>query len=267
MNLIEAFLLGLIQGLTEFLPVSSSGHLVIAQGLWSQSEQHILFNIIVHLGTLTAVLIFVRRELAALARVFFSGAWLHPARAWQEEPSFRLLIMIALACIPTAFLGFVLNDWFKALFNSPRAAGTALLVTGFILMATRSRICQEACLEEPTPAKAALLGLAQGLAIVPGISRSGTTIAVGLFLGLERNVAAKFSFLMFIPAVLGALVLELGEKSCLPLSPGPALIGFLAAGVSGYLALVLLVRLLAHGKFYLFAPYCWAIGLTAVFLG
>ncbi len=105
------------------------------------------------------------------------------------------------------------------------------------------------------------------MAIIPGISRSGTTIAAGLFMGLERNVAARFSFLMFIPAVLGALLMELGGFSGEGLTPAPALVGFLTAGLSGYLALVLLVKLLAHGKFYLFAPYCWLIGLIALFLG
>ena len=267
MGLLEAFVLGLLQGLTEFLPVSSSGHLVIAQGLWGEVQPQVLFNIILHLGTLTATVLFVRRELAGLIRVFFSRAWLRPARAWQEEPFFRLLVLLILACIPTALLGLLFSSRVEELFASTRAAGAALLVTGLILFATRHRICREARQKEPRPWQALALGLAQGMAIVPGISRSGTTITAGLFLGLERNVAARFSFLMFIPAVLGALLLELGHSSGSALSPGPALVGFLAAGLSGYLALVLLIRLLARGKFYLFAPYCWAVGLAALILG
>ena len=267
MNFIEALSLGLIQGLTEFLPVSSSGHLVIAQGLWGFSEPQMMFDIILHLGTLCAVVIFLRNELIALGRVFFSAVWLHPVRAWQEEPDFRLLVMIVIGCLPTALIGFVLADYFEALFSSTKAVGGALIATGFILFATRSKICRQTGLKEPTPAKAFVLGLAQGLAIIPGISRSGTTIAAGLFLGLERNVAARFSFLLFIPAVLGALLLEMVKASGPALIPGPALVGFVAAGLSGYLALAWLVRLLAHGKFFLFAPYCWLIGLVALVAG
>lgn len=267
MGLLESFVLGIIQGLTEFLPVSSSGHLVIAQGLWGETEPQVLFNIIVHLGTLTATVVFVWRELTGLVRIFFSKAWLHPVRAWQEEPFFRLLIALVLACIPTALLGFAFSDWFEKLFASPRAAGAALIVTGFILFATRLEFFARAQRQEPGPGRALILGLAQGMAIVPGISRSGTTIAAGLFLGLERNAAARFSFLMFIPAVLGALLLELGHSSGASLGWGSALLGFAAAAGSGYLALILLVRLLDRGKFHLFAPYCWLVGVAALIWG
>ncbi len=267
MNLFEALSLGLVQGLTEFLPVSSSGHLVIAQGLWGFSEPQIMFDIILHLGTLAAVVLFVRRELVELIKVFFSKSWLHPIVSWREKPQFRLLMMILIACVPTALIGFAIRGWFAGLFGSTRAVGVALMATGLILFATRSRTCQNTCIQEPNPARAALMGLAQGLAIIPGISRSGTTIAAGLFLGLERNMAARFSFLLFIPAVFGALLLEMGQASATTLNPGPALTGFFAAALSGYLALVLLLKLLAHGKFYIFAPYCWLLGLISIWAG
>ena len=269
MNLFEALSLGLVQGLTEFLPVSSSGHLVIAQGLWGFSEPQIMFDIILHLGTLAAVVLFVRRELVELIKVFFSKSWLHPIVSWREKPQFRLLMMILIACVPTALIGFAIRGWFAGLFGSTRAVGVALMATGLILFATRSRTCQNTCIQEPNPAKAALLGLAQGLAIIPGISRSGTTIAAGLFLGLERNMAARFSFLLFHSGGFRRPAPGDGASLRHDLEPrtSPDRI-FRRAALSGYLALVLLLlKLLAHGKFYIFAPYCWLLGLISIWAG
>ena len=267
MNLLEAFSLGLVQGLTEFLPVSSSGHLVIAQGLWGISEPQIMFDIILHLGTLVAVVLFLRKELAQMAGVLFSGAWLNPVKSWREDSPFRIMVMVLIACVPTALIGFILRDRFEELFASTRAVGFALLATGAILFATRHRICRETCQEEAGPGQGGPPGPGPGAGHHPGISRSGTTIAAGLFLGLERTAAARFSFLLFIPAVFGALLLEVGKASGADLSAGPAITGFLVSAGSGYLALVLLLKLLAHGKFFIFAPYCWLLGLIAIWAG
>jgi len=264
LDFLTALALGLVQGLTEFLPVSSSGHLVLAQSLFGFREPQLLFDIVLHLGTLAAVVIFVRKELAELIRTACSRVWLKPLKAWRENPSFRLLILIVIGCLPTALIGAVFKDWLTSLFASTRAVGFALMATGFFLAATRLMGSDKTGRSLPRPWEALAVGAAQGLAIIPGLSRSGATIAAGLFFGLDRAQAARFSFLLFVPAVIGALGLELSR----PAGPGldllPAATGFLSAAAAGYLALVWLVKLLIKGRFHLFAPYCWLIGGTTL---
>ncbi len=263
----QALILGLVQGLSEFLPVSSSGHLVLIQRLWGLREPALLFDITLHLGTLVAVAIFVRREIKGLVLAAIKAPWLSLGalgQAWRQEVFFRLLVLIVVASIPTAVIGYAFKDVFTALFASPRAVGWALVATGLVLAATR--------LKRPGPKGpgelgwlgAAAIGAAQGLAIIPGLSRSGATIAAGLFVGLERQSAARFSFLLSLPAIVGALALELTEARTMNVGLAPALIGFLAAAGSGYLALVALMRIVLQGRFHFFAPYCGLVGLLTL---
>ncbi len=248
----EAMLLGLVQGLTEFLPVSSSGHLLIAQTLLGRVAQGITFEVAVHLGTLGAILFHYRRRLAALLR----GA----VRA--ERAALDYLGKLALATLPAVLAGLLLRAPVEALFEQPVVAGFALLVTGALLFSTR-RTLPGATLDAPGWRAAGLIGLAQALAIVPGLSRSGITVAVALMLGVRPLAAAEFSFLLGAIAIAGASLLELPEL----LTAEPAVLRACALGggvalLAGFAALLLFVRLLRTHRFHLFAWYCFALGTT-----
>jgi undecaprenyl-diphosphatase len=265
--LLPAVALGVVQGLTEFLPVSSSGHLVIASHLLRFAEPSLLFDTLLHVGTLLPVLWLYRADLCAILRGLRRfGA---PARAWREDRGFRLLVCVVIGTAPTALIGLTLGGLFTRLFGSPTVVGVTFLVTGGILMASRLSP-QPLAQEEPedshlslSAARALWVGLAQGVAITPGISRSGTTITAALLLGIERTMAARLSFLLSIPAILGAVLLQLRG----PLSStgwSVYLAGALAAALSGYLALRWLVGLVRRGSFHRFAFYVWPLGLAVL---
>lgn len=268
--LLPALLLGLVQGLTEFLPVSSSGHLVVGSHLLRFTAPSLLFDVVLHVGTLLPVLWLYRVDLWGMLRGL--GGVAAPARAWREDRGFRLGACVVIGTLPTALMGALLEDLFERLFSSPVVVGVTFLVTGAILMTSRLAR-QPAATDEPadshlglTPLRALLVGVAQGLAITPGISRSGTTITCGLLLGIERTMAARLSFLLSIPAILGAVVLQLRK---LEPAGGSALLwiyaaGALAAALSGYLALRWLVRLVRRGSFHRFAYYLWPLGLAVL---
>ena len=251
----QAVGLGFLQGLTEFLPVSSSGHLVLGQRLLGLTEPELLFDVAVHAGTLLAVVAVFWRDLWDMLR----GLW-DPA-----GPGRRLIWLVVAGSIPTAILGLAARDFFERMFSSLAAVGIALLLTGALVWVTRYLPRGHRDLNRTGAGRAFWVGLAQGLAITPGLSRSGTTISVGLMLGLERRLAAHYSFLLSIPAVGGALLLQ-GREAILaggaPLTP--LVVGGLAAAVSGYGALRLLLGVVQAGRLHLFAPYCWLLGLTAL---
>lgn len=266
MDLWTAFILGIVQGLTEFLPVSSSGHLVLVQKLVALPGNYLFFDIIVHAGTLIAVLVYLRRELAGIARAACSRAWLEPLGSFRSDPDFRRLLLVLLATIPTGLMGLLFKDWCLTLFNSIEAVGWALLATGVILMTTRW-VARSTPLDRPGPANALVMGIAQGLAVIPGVSRSGSTIAAGLLTGLRREEAARFSFLMAVPAILGAVLLESLGGGANEIGAGPLIVGFIIAGLTGYAALAILVKVLNSGRFHWFAYYCWAVGGLILFGG
>jgi undecaprenyl-diphosphatase len=270
---LQALLLGIVQGLTEFLPVSSSGHLVLAQAWLGEdffaASDAVFFDLVLHVGTLLPVLWFYRVDLGRIVRSVFDfggvkdglGAWL------KADPDRWLAFLVVVATVPTGIIGVTLEDTFESLFSTVIPVAVALAFTGAMLFSTRT-------LKDPlsSPAfgigMALLIGLAQGVAITPGISRSGSTIAVALFLGLPREMAARFSFLLSIPAILGAVVLK--SRHGIPLENidyGAVALGFLAAVVVGYGALVLLVALVKKGGLHRFAWYLWPAALAAfVFL-
>ncbi|KIX15009.1 undecaprenyl-diphosphate phosphatase [Dethiosulfatarculus sandiegensis] len=258
LDLMDSIWLGLVQGLTEFLPVSSSGHLVLGQKLLGLSEPAILFDVVVHVGTLLAVFACFYKDIWAMIR----SLWATDHEAGEGR---RLLYLVIVGSVPTALMGFFLKDLFESMFGSLYAVGLALIVTGFLLTATRLAQSGGRSLMQVGAGRALLIGLAQGMAITPGISRSGTTISIGLLLGMDRKLAAHYSFILSIPAIMGALLLEL-----LHLEPGvgiftPSLmLGGATAAVSGFLALKVLLRVVDRGKLHLFSPYCWALGLAAL---
>ncbi len=282
MTLLQAFILGIVQGLTEFLPISSSGHLVIGQHLFGLEHANLAFDVSVHVGTLGAVVIFFRRDIQAILAALLSYRPVRRPTApggrlamRRPDADVRLAFLVVLGSVPTALVGLVLKRFEETLFASPLIAGMMLLVTGGVLYLTRRP--QMAARANPGSTRpmtairirdSLLIGLVQGLAVMPGISRSGATIATGLFAGLEPQAAARFSFLLSIPAVAGAALLVLAEA----LAQGqvdvvPCLAGGLTALVVGYAALILLVYLINKGKLYTFAPYCWVAGIAAIALG
>jgi undecaprenyl-diphosphatase len=243
-------LLGLVQGATEFLPVSSSGHLVLLEAILGVSQEGILFEVAVHLATLAAVLAFYRRRVIELV-----------AGAGRGSPeALRYGAKLALATLPAVAAALVARAFFESLYEDPGAVGVALLLTGSLVFTMR-RTSARAQLEEPSWAAAFAIGCAQAVAIVPGVSRSGATVAVALALGMTPVRAAEFSFLMSVIAILGATVLQLPSfEAASDAALGEIAVGSLVALISGFLALALFVRLLRGRSAYRFAYYAWALG-------
>jgi undecaprenyl-diphosphatase len=264
----QAAILGVLQGLTEFLPISSSGHLVLAQRLFGITEPEVFFDLILHLGTLLAVVAFYRTEffgMLAELKVFFQ-----PDRikvSFRTRPLFRLGVLIVLGSIPTALIGLVFKDFLESLFSSLFAVGIDLLLTAcfLIISAFSKNVKFKSELEFPVWAAMAI-GFMQGLAIAPGLSRSGVTISFAIMLGIERTLAARFSFLLSIPAVAGAILLSIPDAGSSVFPRNASAIGFAASALTGFIALVLLAVVLKKDRFHLFAPWCIAAGILALYL-
>jgi len=252
-----ALFLGITQGLTEFLPVSSSGHLVLFQQFIDIGDNEVLFDLVLHLGTLVPVLWFYRDWVFKLVRDPIGGEG-----PFLERTGVKWIGWLIAASIPTAIIGLTLEDQFEALFSDPGALVVTFSITGMLLWAS-GRFDHSARGRALSIPLAIVLGIAQGIAITPGISRSGTTIAVALMLGIEREQAARFSFLMSVPAIGGALLLKLRDVQPDSLDFPQLAVGGLAAMITGYLALVLLVRLVRAGRMSAFAWYVFAIAAVA----
>lgn len=270
MDPLQAIVLGIIQGLTEFLPVSSSGHLVIFQSLFGLKEPELLFNISVHIGTLVAIFGIFFKEIRSIIltmvrfpRLMISSGSI--SGLFTENKDIRIAGLIVIGSCPTALLGIFFNKIADQVFASVGIVGIMLLVTGSILWLTRNTGIEGRNIKNVTVKDAIIIGLVQGMAILPGISRSGSTISVALFLGVDRETAARYSFLLSIPAILGALLIMLTSSTTLGTASGGIMIlGSLIAGVVGYFALKILLRLVKKGKLYRFAPYCWFAGAFAL---
>lgn len=264
-----------MQGITEFLPVSSDGHLVLFQGLFGMTEPHLLFNVTLHMGTLAAILFVFRKDVGHLVR---AALRVFANRKLGDNPDERMLLAIVAGCVPTALIGVIFAHRIEQMFASITAAGVGLLITGlFLLSASRRMISAKETpprFSETVPLACALLiGTGQGLAIAPGISRSGTTIAIALLLGVERELAARFSFMLAIPAIFGAFIFEMKDYSpaaqggLQAVGTGATLLGTLVALLTGIIALNLLLRVVKRGKLSGFAYYCWAVGFAAIAIG
>ena len=265
MDTIQALILGLVQGLTEFLPVSSSGHLVLVPWWLGWDDPGLAFDALLHWGTLLAVVIYFWRDwwemLMALVRKV-------QGRAAQGRD--HLLLAILVGTIPAAVLGFLLESFFESMFGQPALVSVFMIITGFLLVFaerwTRSHQ-QGRPMEKLSYLDAVFVGFGQALAIAPGISRSGSTIAAGLVRGLDRPTAARFSFLLGTPIIFGAGLLKL--KDLLEMGTGatgfaPLAVGFLAAFISGVLAIRYLLRYLQRHTLYVFAYYVWAVALLSL---
>lgn len=251
---LAAAVLGILQGATEFLPISSSGHLVLAEHwLPGWRAPGVLFDALLHIGTLASVFIYYRHELIALIVGVLSG----------DPKERRFFAAMIVGSVPTAAIGLTFKDTFEAWFASPVAVGGFLLATAGLLILAR-RAWWLASVEHVSWRDALVVGIFQGLAIAPGVSRSGSTVTAALLRGVEPALAARFSFFLGIPAILGATLLQAldGRADVLPPMPVVA-VGMIAAAVSGILAIRIFVGLLVRGRFLGFAVYCAALGLAA----
>lgn len=263
MNVVQALVLGIVQGATEFAPISSSAHLVLVPWLLAWPEPSLAFDTIVHWGTLVAVLAFFWRDFIALTR-----AWLRSLVERELNPlEAKLAWLIVLGTVPAALMGFFLEDFFAGLLGSPGWVAALLLVTGVILTISEWLGKRQRSLGDLSWLDSLLIGLAQGLAIAPGISRSGATIATGLLRGVKRDAAARFSFLLATPIIFGAGLLQLVElfqAGTLGVQLLLLIVGFLAAAMSGYLCIEFLLTYLRQGRLYAFAIYCWLMGMVSL---
>ena len=251
MNPFEAFVLGIVQGLTEFLPVSSSGHLVLGQALFGVELPGVVFEVTVHVATLCAVCWVYRGRVAAMVR----GA------CTADRASMRDVGLLAVATLPAAAVGVGLRDALEPTFERPVLAATMLLVTGAVVWSIR-HLSRRATGARPTAGGALAIGLAQAAAILPGISRSGSTVAAAAAAGVEPRRAAEFSFLLSIPAIGGAAVLQAPDLGEAGLAVGvlPLAVAFAASALSGVFAIRIFLRMLERRVFHRFAWYCWFVG-------
>lgn len=269
MSFFQAFVLGAVQGVTEFLPISSSGHLVLFQTLFNMKEPMVAFDIALHLGTLLAVLVCFWKDVRDIGndfteslKRFFSKKEVSPSPL--SLPHKGLWVCILITLVPTGMVAIFFKDFFQESFSKLGFVALAWLVTGIFLILSERFQKGQKDLSVISYGDAFWIGLAQGIALMPGISRSGSTILVGLLLGLRKDTAAKFSFLISIPAILAAAVMKLKHGvhffSAYPLQ---SLTGFLVAAVVGYFAIRWLMSVIQKGRFYLFGYYCVAVSLFA----
>ncbi len=253
MNYSDAIILGIIQGLTEFLPVSSSGHLALAQDLigLDAKQSPIIFDLLLHVATLLAVLIYFRKRLLHLIAALFNS---------KRQEDRRLIMLLCVATCPIVVIGLSLKDSLEQVREHPVLVSLLLCITGLILfipgwVKTKSS-------RNPNLRSAIVMGLAQSLALLPGISRSGSTIAAGMTMGIRPALAAEFSFLLAVPAISGATLLKINEISSVPLDQvGIYLAGMSVAFLTGLFAIYAVISSLRHGKFGYFGTYCITIGI------
>ncbi len=267
MSIIQAVILGAIQGVAEFLPISSSGHLALAAYFFGQADVPLLFDVLLHLSTLAAVLIVFRAPLLSLLAVF--GRFIARKPKAGDGEGLKMIVALIIGTAVTAVIGFAIKDlvdpasfgsenqkWFYA------AVSVCLVITGAVLLVS-GRYRPKNTVQVPGPLQAVLVGLAQGIGVIPGISRSGSTIAASLFAGLDRKKAGEFSFLLSIPAILAAFMLELKDADTLvgSVSALPLAVGMLTAFLVGLVSLKFLLGLINRGKLGWFAAYLIPLGL------
>ena len=265
MSILQSLVLGLLQGLTEFIPVSSSGHLVIVPWLLNWPSPGLTYDVMVHLGTLLAVVLYLREDIVSLARAW----WISVRKRSIDTTEARLAWLVLISMVPGVILGVLFNDVIEQFFSSPRIVAVFLLVTGLLLVVSEWLGRRVRGLQEMTWRDALAIGVAQAVAIAPGLSRSGATIAAGLLRDLRRDDAARFSFLMSIPIIAGAAVMQTWSSVQGGISPGEPIhwvIGLVAALTSGYLAVRFLLRYLRLHSLRPFAYYCWVVGLITLAL-
>lgn len=273
MNLIQAILMGIVQGLSEFLPISSSAHLVFTSNFYKvfkgieiaqQSNEEVFFDIMVHLGTLIAVLIFFRKDIAEILKAMWHAL---KSQDWSDKKA-KLGLYIALGTVITVALALPIKDIAEKLVYSPSIVGILLFITGFVLLASEYMSKHFTARRENVDIKTSILiGLAQGLAALPGFSRSGWTIATGLFFGLDRVTAARYSFLLSIPIILGASMVyplvKIDILEAMTYNWTAIIAGTIISGVVGYLCIKYFMKFISKFSLAIFGWYCILAGAGA----
>lgn len=287
MNILKSILLGLVQGLTEFLPVSSSGHLAIfGKILGTNLDSEIYFNVLLHFGTLIAIIIVFHEDIWHMIQEFFQMlliifanfiVFIKRRRGDTKYTYFKvvnsnykkLVLMIIISTIPTGIIGLFGGDFTELATNTLWFVGICLIITSVLLMLADSKSDNTMKINEAKYSDAYFIGVAQGVATLPGISRSGATIATGMMLGFNKQLAIKYSFLMSIPAILGAVVVELGGNKNVVFGsanlPG-YILGTITAAVSGYFAIKFMLKLIKNKSYKGFSIYCIIAGVAGIFL-
>ena len=268
-----AILMGIIQGVAEFLPISSSGHLALFQHFFNMEnveEKYMFFTVLLHFGTLISVFVVYWRDVVEMIREFFLGiaALAGKDTGTPPPPARRMVMLIIIGTLPLFVMVF-LQDAVNTLFSSSIMVSIALLVTGCILYFSDRMANGHKTAKNATVADALIVGCGQALAVIPGLSRSGTTISVGMMRGFDRSFAVRFSFLLSMPAIVGANILELKDavESGFNMAELPMyVVGVVVAAVVGYICIRLLKMIADKGKFGWFAYYCWAVGLIVLAL-
>jgi undecaprenyl-diphosphatase len=268
MDIIQAIIIGLVQGLTEFLPVSSSAHLIFAQQALGVAEVGLAFDVLLHVGTLVAVIVYFFNDIVNMIKGFLlslvdlkNGNFMGELK---KDPYKKLAWLTILATIPIGIVGVLFNDIVESMFMGLTVPAFLLLITGCLLYVSQRMNTGKIDVRNITLKEALIMGCGQALAILPGLSRSGTTIAAGLFAGLDKEFAAKFSFILSIPAILGAAVFQLKDLSGGSVEIGACIAGFIVAAISGYLAISFLLKIVREKSLDIFAYYCWIVGIIVL---
>ncbi len=254
LSILQALILGIIQGVTEWLPVSSSGHLALLPNAFSMNVP-VFYDILLHVATALVIVIYFRDSLVKIFRAFFNGDF--------KSKYGKLGLFVILGSVPTAIIGFLFKDIFEKFFYSISAVGIALIITGFVLLFSESRKEKRSL----SWMDSVFIGIAQGIAIIPGISRSGATISTALLRGVKKGEAAEFSFILALPAIIGAAVFDFNAVAVSEVSIAAVIIGMLSAFILGYLSLHWLMKLIRRKMFHHFGWYCLVLGAMMAVAG
>ena len=268
MDILQAMIIGLVQGLTEFLPVSSSAHLIFAQQALGVTDVGLAFDVLLHLGTLIAVVAYFFTDIINMIKGFLSSLLdLKEGKfipEMKKDPYKKLAWLTILATIPVGVVGVLFNDAIEAMFTGLTIPAFLLLITGCLLYVSQRMGSGRIDVRNVGLKEALIMGCGQALAILPGLSRSGTTIAAGLFAGLDKEFAAKFSFILSIPAILGAAVFQLKDLTAGNVDLLACFAGFVVAIISGYFAISFLLKIIREKSLDIFAYYCWIVGIVVL---
>jgi undecaprenyl-diphosphatase len=274
MEIVKAIVLGALQGVAEFLPISSSGHLVIVQELFGmnmESQSNLLFDTLLHVATLVSVFIVYYKDVYKLIEAFFGIIKdIFKGKIDIKSEYRKLILLLIIGTIPAGIIGFLFKSKVEELFTSIQVVGYSLIITGFMLSITRKLIKGVKEAKNTKYSNAFVIGIFQAFALIPGISRSGSTIVGGMLNGLTKEFAVKYSFLLSIPAILGAIVLQIPDLVLIEKGSGVIftyLAGMVVSAVIGVISIKILIKMLKEDKFHIFAHYCWAVGIFAILYG
>ncbi len=269
LDIIGAIILGAVQGVSEFLPISSSGHLAIVQSLMGV-DPGLAFDTILHIGTLVAVFMFFWNDIISILKGFIRSLGDIPNGNFMNEimkdKDKKYAWLIIIGSIPTAIIGILLKSAVESVLSGTLYVGIFLLVTGALLYYSEKSPSGKTDIKDMSIKQSLIIGTCQGISVFPGISRSGSTIASGLFEGLEREFAARYSFLLSIPAILGALLVQVKDIAVIDISAGVIIAGFVSSVIFGYLSVRLLMKMIKGWSLNIFAYYCWIVGILTIIL-